>query len=265
MKAGHKFLLGAALIVAERGLPHRSGRARRPGSTSSRRASWPAKTTADPTFYDVGLKMGAKVVPGSIRRDDGAPAGGFPGHRRGQDLPRHLPRPRARYLHRRERHRSRSWKAGSAATASSAPPRCSPSAAPATRPRPKRPRPSRMTLLGQFSLWIAFLLGHLGARSSPSPGAGRTGPSSRASVYRSRLRDLRRAAGRLASRCGRGSPATTSTSSTWPRTPPGTFPTRYIFSAFWAGQKGSLLFWAVVLSLFAALAQLLTAAAVRAR
>jgi cytochrome c-type biogenesis protein CcmF len=35
-------------------------------------------------------------------------------------------------------------------------------------------------------------------------------------------------------------------------------PPYYIFSAFWAGQKGSLLFWAVVLSLFAAAAQLLT-------
>ena len=37
-------------------------------------------------------------------------------------------------------------------------------------------------------------------------------------------------------------------------------PVAYIFSAFWAGQKGSLLFWAVVLSLFASAAQLLTAA-----
>jgi cytochrome c-type biogenesis protein CcmF len=36
-------------------------------------------------------------------------------------------------------------------------------------------------------------------------------------------------------------------------------PSQYIFSAFWAGQKGSLLFWAVVLSLFASAAQLLTA------
>src|SRR5215218_2405687 len=36
-------------------------------------------------------------------------------------------------------------------------------------------------------------------------------------------------------------------------------PSSYIFSAFWAGQKGSLLFWAVVLSLFASAAQLLTA------
>jgi cytochrome c-type biogenesis protein CcmF len=35
-------------------------------------------------------------------------------------------------------------------------------------------------------------------------------------------------------------------------------PSSYIFSAFWAGQKGSLLFWAVVLSVFASAAQLLT-------
>jgi cytochrome c-type biogenesis protein CcmF len=35
-------------------------------------------------------------------------------------------------------------------------------------------------------------------------------------------------------------------------------PPYFIVSAFWAGQKGSLLFWAVVLSLFASLAQLLT-------
>jgi cytochrome c-type biogenesis protein CcmF len=35
-------------------------------------------------------------------------------------------------------------------------------------------------------------------------------------------------------------------------------PQGYVISAFWAGQKGSLLFWAVVLSLFAALAQWLT-------
>jgi cytochrome c-type biogenesis protein CcmF len=35
-------------------------------------------------------------------------------------------------------------------------------------------------------------------------------------------------------------------------------PPYYIFSAFWAGQKGSLLFWGVVLSIFASAAQLLT-------
>ncbi len=35
-------------------------------------------------------------------------------------------------------------------------------------------------------------------------------------------------------------------------------PEYYLISAFWAGQKGSLLFWAVVLSIFGALAQWLT-------
>ena len=37
-----------------------------------------------------------------------------------------------------------------------------------------------------------------------------------------------------------------------------TLPDYFIFSAFWAGQKGSLLLWAVVLALFSALAQFLT-------
>ena len=35
-------------------------------------------------------------------------------------------------------------------------------------------------------------------------------------------------------------------------------PTSYIMTAFWAGQKGSLLFWALVLSIFGAVAQLVT-------
>src|SRR3954471_22802691 len=42
-------------------------------------------------------------------------------------------------------------------TGSSAPPTCSPSAARATRPYRKPESP--MTLLGQFALWVAFLVG----------------------------------------------------------------------------------------------------------
>jgi cytochrome c-type biogenesis protein CcmE len=30
-----------------------------------------AKTTSDPTFYETGVKVGARVVPGSIQRDPG--------------------------------------------------------------------------------------------------------------------------------------------------------------------------------------------------
>lgn len=37
-----------------------------------------------------------------------------------------------------------------------------------------------------------------------------------------------------------------------------TLPEYFVFSAFWAGQKGSLLLWAVVLALFAAMAQFMT-------
>ncbi|HEV8197708.1 MAG TPA: hypothetical protein VGP87_13770, partial [Gemmatimonadales bacterium] len=35
-------------------------------------------------------------------------------------------------------------------------------------------------------------------------------------------------------------------------------PTSYVFAAFWAGQKGSLLFWATILSIFGATAQTVT-------
>ncbi len=69
MKAGHKFLLGAGLIVASVGYLITEG-VRQTGVYFLTPTELAAKTTADPSFYDVGLKMGAKVVPGSIRRDD---------------------------------------------------------------------------------------------------------------------------------------------------------------------------------------------------
>jgi cytochrome c-type biogenesis protein CcmE len=69
MKAGHKFLLGAALIVGSVGFLIATG-VRETGVYFLTPSELAAKTTADSSFYDVGLKMGAKVVPGSIRRDD---------------------------------------------------------------------------------------------------------------------------------------------------------------------------------------------------
>src|ERR671918_758488 len=68
MKAGHKFLLGAGLIVASVGFLIATG-IKQTGVYFLTPTELAAKTTADPSFYDVGLKMGAKVVPGSIRRD----------------------------------------------------------------------------------------------------------------------------------------------------------------------------------------------------
>jgi cytochrome c-type biogenesis protein CcmE len=67
MKAGRKFLLGAATIVASVGFLIAEG-VKETGVYFLTPSELAAKTAADPTFYDVGLKMGAKVVPGSVRR-----------------------------------------------------------------------------------------------------------------------------------------------------------------------------------------------------
>ena len=68
MKAGHKFLVGAGIIVASVALLIAQG-VRETGVYFLTPTELAAKTSADPSFYDMGLKMGAKVVPGSIRRD----------------------------------------------------------------------------------------------------------------------------------------------------------------------------------------------------
>ena len=67
MKAGHKFLLGAGVIVASVGLLIAQG-VKETGVYFLTPTELAAKTSADPSFYDMGLKVGAKVVPGSIRR-----------------------------------------------------------------------------------------------------------------------------------------------------------------------------------------------------
>ena len=113
-----------------------------------------------------------------------------------------------------------------------------------------------MTLLGQFSLWIAFLLGVWCAVLSFS-GRWERRPELAQTITRSVYAIF--AALAVAS------------VSLWKGLATHDFnieyvaaytsrnlPSAYIFSAFWAGQKGSLLFWAVVLSIFASAAQLLT-------
>jgi cytochrome c-type biogenesis protein CcmF len=113
-----------------------------------------------------------------------------------------------------------------------------------------------MTLLGQFALWAAFLLGLWGAAIAFS-GRWQGRPELAATVIRSVYAVLAcLVVASLALWKGLIShdfnieyvAAYTSRN----------LPPYFIVSAFWAGQKGSLLFWAVVLSLFASLAQLLT-------
>jgi cytochrome c-type biogenesis protein CcmF len=113
-----------------------------------------------------------------------------------------------------------------------------------------------MTLLGQFSLWVALLLAAWSAAIAFSgrwQGRPDLSASIRGAVYAT-FGAL--AVAMLALWKGLAAhdfnieyvAAYTSRN----------LPSGYILSALWAGQKGSLLFWAVVLALFAALAQLLT-------
>jgi len=71
MQAGKKFLIGAALIVGSVGFLITEG-VEETGVYFLTPTELAAKTTADPSFYDVGFKVGGKVVPGSIRRDAAA-------------------------------------------------------------------------------------------------------------------------------------------------------------------------------------------------
>lgn len=114
-----------------------------------------------------------------------------------------------------------------------------------------------MTFLGQFALWTAFLVGIWGAVVSFS-GRWRGRPELARSVRRSVF--VVCAALVVASIClWKGLLSHDfNIEYVWAYTSRN-LPTYFVVSAFWAGQKGSLLFWAVVLSTFAALAQLLTA------
>ena len=70
MKPRTKFLLGGALVLGTAGYLMASSIKDTavyyltPGELS-------AKTVSDPTFFDTGVKVGARVVPGSIKREPG--------------------------------------------------------------------------------------------------------------------------------------------------------------------------------------------------
>jgi len=71
MNPRNKFLLGAGIIIASVVFLIASG-VKETGVYFLTPTELVNKVAADPTFYDVGIKVGAKVVPGSIRRDDAA-------------------------------------------------------------------------------------------------------------------------------------------------------------------------------------------------
>ena len=68
MKAGTKFAIGAALIVGSVGYLMASG-VKQTGQYFLTPSELSQKIALDPSFYNVGMKVGAHVVPGSVTRD----------------------------------------------------------------------------------------------------------------------------------------------------------------------------------------------------
>lgn len=68
MRASSKVLFAGALVVGTVGFLMASG-IKETGVYYLTPTELAAKVSADPSFHDVGVKMGAKVVPGSIQRD----------------------------------------------------------------------------------------------------------------------------------------------------------------------------------------------------
>lgn len=70
MKAGHKFMIGAAVIIGSMALLMMQG-VKQFGQYSMTPAELATAVSRDSGLYETGLKMEAKVVPGTIRRDAG--------------------------------------------------------------------------------------------------------------------------------------------------------------------------------------------------
>jgi len=63
-----KFALGAVMIVGSVGYLMASG-LKQTGQYFLTPSELSQKLASDPTFYDVGMRVGARVVPGSVNRD----------------------------------------------------------------------------------------------------------------------------------------------------------------------------------------------------
>jgi cytochrome c-type biogenesis protein CcmE len=73
MKARTKFLIGGALVLGSSGYLMASS-IKATGTYYLTPTELAAKVSTDPSFYETGVKVGARVVPGSIVREPGGTA-----------------------------------------------------------------------------------------------------------------------------------------------------------------------------------------------
>jgi len=71
MNAGAKFAIGALLIVGAVGYLMASG-VKQTGQFFLTPSELSQRVAADPSFYNLGMKVGARVVPGTVARDPAA-------------------------------------------------------------------------------------------------------------------------------------------------------------------------------------------------
>jgi len=71
MHAGAKFATGAVLIVGAVGYLMASG-VKQTGQFFLTPSELSQRVAADPSFYNLGMKVGARVVPGTVARDPAA-------------------------------------------------------------------------------------------------------------------------------------------------------------------------------------------------
>src|SRR2546422_1947461 len=71
MNAGAKFAAGAVLIVGAVGYLMASG-VKQTGQFFLTPSELSQRVAADPSFYNLGMKVGARVVPGTVARDPAA-------------------------------------------------------------------------------------------------------------------------------------------------------------------------------------------------
>ena len=107
-----------------------------------------------------------------------------------------------------------------------------------------------MVMIGELALWVAVLFAAWACTSSFGGALRRTDlvATGERAIYALGVR--RRG---LARSLDRARP-TTSLCATSRRTPARNLPTLYTLTAFWAGQAGSMLFWALILTTYSAIA-----------
>ena len=219
-----------------------------------------AKMQADPGFSNAGVKVGARVVPGSIKRDPGGKRVRVPGDRRQQDRSRSIYRGIAPDTFTDSVDVVVGGRMGTDGTfhATELLAKCASRYENAPENKYKQTRRlqsgsrPRVILIGELSLWVALLMAAWSTTVSYAGGALRRDDLTASGVrglYATFAMVVLASIGLWTALLTRDFSLEYVASHI-----SATMPSVYIFTAFWSGQAGSLLFWALILSMYGTIA-----------